>query len=348
MNMDMNPKISAIIPTYNRSPFSPEDVRNPLYISTYALYEQTLPPKEVVILDDSSEDNTRNVVENLQRKYPIKYVRMEERSGCSLARRKGIEITDNPFLLFLDDDSFPATKNFLYCLHSALEDYNLDAVVPPILFRTTDFEGDAPIETIGKLDGYCIYSNFNKKPSPYSEIIDISNLHGIFLAKREILNPEYFIKFSWPHNWGNESYLAWNLIKDKRKLGYLAKKDAALIHLKFGWYIDDLKTSNEEILTLPHGLKFNDLLIISNKDIHNITRDGFNISDFYRDRIAFSTFLHLLDGKSVDDIPREISSFVDDEFLNYGNLAEEETLEIINDGIELGKMEYDIKSNESL
>ncbi len=299
-------------------------------------------------MDDCSEDNTRDVVENLQKKYPVKYVKMEGRSGCSLARRKGIEITDNPLLLFMDDDAFPATTHFLYYLHSALEDYGLDIVQPPVLFRTTDFEGDASVETIGKLYGHCVYSNFNKRPSPYSEIIDITNLHGFFLAKRGVLNPEYFISFSWPHNWGNESYLAWKLIQDKRKLGYLAKRDAALIHLKFGWHTDDLKTSDEEIPTLPQGLKFNYLLAISNEDVYNITRDGFNISDLYRYRIAFSAFLHLLNGKSVDDLPREIGSYVDDEFLNFGNLAEEEIPEIINNGIELGKGECDIKSNESI
>lgn len=342
----MNPKISAIIPTYNRSPFSPDDARNPLYLSTYALYEQTLPPEEVVILDDCSKDNTRDVIENLQKKYPVKYVRMDERSGCSLVRRKGIEITDSPFLLFLDDDSLPATTSFLHCIYSALKGHGLDVVVPPTFFRDTDFEETASVETIGKLDGYRVYSNFNKRPSPYSEIIDITNLNGIFLAKREVLNPEYFISFSWPNNWGNESYLAWKLIKDKRKLGYLAKKDAAFIHLKFGWHTDDLKTSDEEIPTLPKDLKFSDLLKISNEDMYNTTRDGFNISDLYRYRIAFSAFSHLLNGKSLYDLPRKMGSYVGDEFLNYGDLAGEETEKIISEGIELGEREYDIKSND--
>ncbi|TEU17777.1 MAG: glycosyltransferase family 2 protein [Anaerolineales bacterium] len=339
----MGVKISAIIPTYNRSPFSPKDRRNPLYISIHALYEQTLSPEEVVIVDDCSEDNTSRVVENLQKKCPIKYLRLEERTGPSLARRRGVEHADNPFLLFLDDDSFPLTKHALEYLYSGLEKYDLDAVVPPIFFRSTEFEGVVPTEKIGKLDEYHVYSNFDKTPRPYSEMIEVSNLPGIFLAKKEILKPDYFVKLPWPSNWGIESFLAWNLIQDRRKLGYLAKKDAAFIHLKFGWHMDGSQPFDEKIATLPEDLNFRDLLIISNKQIHNTrSRDSLTIEDWYRYRIAFSTFLYLCNGNSVDNFAKTIEPFIrSEEFCSFGHPRDDKISEIIDEGIEIGERGYE-------
>lgn len=339
----MGVKISAIIPTYNRSPFSPEDRRNPLYIAIHALYEQTLSPEEVVIVDDCSEDNTSRVVENLQKECPLKYLRLEERTGWSVARRRGVEQADNPFLLFLDDDSFPLTKHALEYVYSGLEKYDLDAVVPPIFFRSTEFEGVVPTEKIGKLGEYHIYSNFDKTPRPYSEMIEVSNLPGIFLAKKEILKPDYFVKFSWPYNWGTESFLAWNLIQDRRKLGYLAKKDAAFIHLKFGWHMDGSQPFDQKIATLPEGLNFRDLLIISNKQIHNTrVRGNLTIEDWYRYRIAFSTFLYLCNGNSVDNFGKTIDAFVRrEEFCSFGHPQDDKISEIINEGIEIGEREYE-------
>ncbi|MFB0522080.1 MAG: glycosyltransferase family 2 protein, partial [Desulfatiglandales bacterium] len=319
-----------------RSPFSPEDKRNPLCIAIHALYEQTLPPEEVVIVDDCSEDNTSRVVENLQKKCPMKYLRLEERTGWSLARRRGVEQADNPFLLFLDDDSLPLTKHALEYLHSGLERYDLDVVVPPVFFRSTEFEGVAPTEKIGTF----IDSNFNKIPCPYNEVIKVSNLPGIFLVKKEIIKPDYFVQFSWPYNWGTETFLAWNLIRDKRKLGYLAKRDAAFIHLKFGWHMDGSQPFDKKIATLPEGLNFRDLLIISNKQVHD-TRN-LTIEDWYRYRIAFSTFLYLCNGNSVDNFAKTIEPFVrSEEFCLFGRPRDDKISEIIDEGIEIGEREYE-------
>ena len=88
-------------------------------------------------------------------------------------------------------------------------------------------------------------------------------------------------------------------------------------------------------------MSFRDLLTISNDPTHNIkSRDDLNIGDLYKYRIAFSTFLFLLNGNSTDNLPREIESFTGDEFVSYGRPADEEISEVINDGIEIGEREY--------
>ena len=65
----MHAEITAIIPTYNTSPYPADDKRNLLYIGAYTLYQQTLPPKELVIVDDCSQDSTNKGVQNLRKHF---------------------------------------------------------------------------------------------------------------------------------------------------------------------------------------------------------------------------------------------------------------------------------------
>jgi glycosyltransferase involved in cell wall biosynthesis len=71
-------KISVVIPTYNHSRWLPESVESAL--------RQTLKPLEVIVVDDGSKDDTRQVVS----KYPVTYV-YQQNAGLSAARNKGID-----------------------------------------------------------------------------------------------------------------------------------------------------------------------------------------------------------------------------------------------------------------
>jgi glycosyltransferase involved in cell wall biosynthesis len=338
----MDEGISTIIPTYNRCPFPAEEDRNPLFVSVYSLYEQTKPPKDVVIVDDCSDDNTPAVVERLKRDYPVRYLRMEERVGFSAARKAGLEEADNPFLLFMDDDSFPLTEYGVEHLQSNIG--AKDVVVPPILFRCTELGDEVPIEEIGNASGFEVQKSsiFSSRPVPYSKIVDIYNLPGIFLAKKEVLRPEYFVTFSWPNNWGTETFLAWNLIHDGRELGYLPENDSAFIHLKHGWYMDEMKLSDEDIPTLPDSVDFRELLIDSNDPSYAGSRDNIRLEDWYRSKIAFSTLIYMMRGNDANDLSDKMEPFVrSDAFSHYGKLPDDMITDVVRDGIEMGRKEYE-------
>ena len=60
------------------------------------------------MVDNNSTDQTRQVVQNLQRRYPelIRYV-FEPKQGISNARNSGIAVAKGQILAFLDDDCEP-------------------------------------------------------------------------------------------------------------------------------------------------------------------------------------------------------------------------------------------------
>jgi glycosyltransferase involved in cell wall biosynthesis len=60
---------------------------------------------EIIVVDNGSSDNTRNVVEALiaSSKPPLRYI-LEDRSGVTFARNRGAEEALYPYLAYLDDD----------------------------------------------------------------------------------------------------------------------------------------------------------------------------------------------------------------------------------------------------
>lgn len=88
------PKVSVIIPAYNHGRFLSETVSSVL--------AQTYQDFELVVVDDGSTDNTRQVV-NIFRDPKIKYLYQENR-GLSAARNTGIHASAGEYIALLDSD----------------------------------------------------------------------------------------------------------------------------------------------------------------------------------------------------------------------------------------------------
>jgi len=87
--------ISVIIPTYNRA----QRLRKAIN-SVFAQSHQNF---EVIVVDDGSDDNTVELIENY--KSDIVYIRQENR-GPAAARNRGIEKARYKLLAFLDSDDW--------------------------------------------------------------------------------------------------------------------------------------------------------------------------------------------------------------------------------------------------
>lgn len=86
-------KVSVAIATYNRAHIIAETLG-------YIL-GQTYPPTEIVVVDDGSTDETRDVITSLDKS--IVYKRIEN-SGPGIALKTAIEATSNDWIALCDDD----------------------------------------------------------------------------------------------------------------------------------------------------------------------------------------------------------------------------------------------------
>ena len=94
-------EVSVIIPTYNREKFISECVQSVL--------AQTLPAREVIIVDDGSTDATYNILRDLgfnslsTKKTVLRYFFQQNR-GVSSARNLGIKEARSEYIALLDSD----------------------------------------------------------------------------------------------------------------------------------------------------------------------------------------------------------------------------------------------------
>jgi len=91
--------ISVIIPTYNRASFLEEAIQSVL-VQDFFIRNASI-PFELLVIDDGSTDNTKEVVRSFGDK--VKY-HFQEHKGVSAARNLGLELTQGDYLAFLDSD----------------------------------------------------------------------------------------------------------------------------------------------------------------------------------------------------------------------------------------------------
>lgn len=90
---DEMPLVSVVIPTYNRADYIGETIESVL--------QQTYPNIEVIVVDDGSTDDTREVVRRFEPQ--VRYVWQEnaERGAC---RNHGLRLARGEYIAFLDSD----------------------------------------------------------------------------------------------------------------------------------------------------------------------------------------------------------------------------------------------------
>lgn len=93
--LKVNPKVSVVIPTYNRAHLVGRAIGSVL--------DQTYQDFELIIVDDGSTDNTEEVVKRFDDKR-IKYIKHAKNKGGSAARNTGIKEAKGEYVAFLDSD----------------------------------------------------------------------------------------------------------------------------------------------------------------------------------------------------------------------------------------------------
>jgi glycosyltransferase involved in cell wall biosynthesis len=109
------PLVSIIITTYNYGHYLSEAIESAL--------NQTYKNTEIIVVDDGSLDNPKEIVDN----YPVKYVFQEHR-GVSSAKNRGISNAHGDFFVCLDADDKFTPKFVEKTLKRALEDSRIGFV----------------------------------------------------------------------------------------------------------------------------------------------------------------------------------------------------------------------------
>ena len=113
--------IDIIIPVYNTPKFDLERCLNSIINQTYNDYK-------VYIIDDGSNDNIKNYLDDFVKdkdKFIVKHI---NNNGVSNARNIGIEISNSKYITFIDADD-TIENNFLLEAYELIEKNNLDIII---------------------------------------------------------------------------------------------------------------------------------------------------------------------------------------------------------------------------
>jgi len=91
-----HPLISAIVTTHNRAVL--------LQRALQSVVTQSYENLELIVVDDGSEDETPQVVQQFETKIKLIYLRNETPMGACAARNKGISAANGEYIAGLDDD----------------------------------------------------------------------------------------------------------------------------------------------------------------------------------------------------------------------------------------------------
>ncbi|MGQ7844262.1 glycosyltransferase family 2 protein [Granulosicoccus sp. 3-233] len=107
----MSPRFSIVIPTYNRSASVLDTLQS--------CFEQTFDDFEVVVVDDGSSDDTRDVLAAIDD--PRLRVLHQDNAGPAAARNHGMKVAAGQYIAFLDSDDrwYPT---FLQVANDCLEE----------------------------------------------------------------------------------------------------------------------------------------------------------------------------------------------------------------------------------
>lgn len=92
--MEGSPLVTIVITTYNHANYLPKSIQSALN-QTYLNYE-------ILVIDDGSTDNTKEIINN----YPNVIYFFQKNNGLSSARNTGISLAKGKYILFLDADDW--------------------------------------------------------------------------------------------------------------------------------------------------------------------------------------------------------------------------------------------------
>lgn len=92
------PSVTILLPCYNEGTLAEETIA--------LLFEQTYPNLEVIAINDGSSDNTKEVLDNIQKENPrLRVIHLETNQGKATAMNMGAMLSNSEYIVGIDGDA---------------------------------------------------------------------------------------------------------------------------------------------------------------------------------------------------------------------------------------------------
>lgn len=285
--------VSVIVPNYNYEEYLP--------IRLKSIINQTIKPREIIVLDDVSTDNSIEVCESIlieaKKQYGIDYkiVVNEKNNGCFKQWIKGIELAKYEYIWIAEADDY-AKNNFIEILLPAFKDKNvvlsycqskvINEHCDVIDYRYTSYTDDLDINKWhsdfiddGKKQIVKYFSKKNIIPNASSTIIRKSATEGLseILSKYSIIGD--WVAYIYIISKGKISYSSKCLNGHRRHSNsIIARKEKSVSFIKEilfikEYIVDNFEMNDKEInqmLLSIEGFDFYSKMISENEELSTI------------------------------------------------------------------------------
>ena len=170
----MNKKISFIVPIYNASKY--------LSRSIESILNQSYENLEIILIDDSSTDNSKEII----KKYALKDSRIrpiysEVNQGVSKTRNMGLKIFSGDYVIFMDADDY-ITKNMVKIMLDKANKYDSDLLdsYHLVIYKDKTFLEHKPLKEDLDLGNKNNKDMLTKSSYITGKLIDANLLKGLF------------------------------------------------------------------------------------------------------------------------------------------------------------------------
>jgi glycosyltransferase involved in cell wall biosynthesis len=220
--------ISIVIPTRNRA-YTLKKVLRSYYIQKYV--------NEIIIVDDGSSDNTKEVIETFAKKFPkinTKYFRHEKRKGAAAARIMGYRNANNKYILFGEDDAYLENNYTEVLLEKIQKDNKIGIVSGRIIYKLPYEANEEALKRFGY--GYEKKEPFDVKHfgininAYFKGDIELPLTHALILTRKSLLEKfSYDDYYSKGNGYREESDYQVNLFINGYKI--ICTNDTHCFHL---------------------------------------------------------------------------------------------------------------------
>lgn len=141
------PLVSVIMPAYNAARFIEEAIMS--------VIAQTVSDWELIVIDDCSQDNTRDIIAEMAEKDSrILFVANEQNMGVAKTRNRGLDMCRGQYVAFLDSDDYwqpeklqkqldkmqAADAGICYCSYKIIDAFGAQAKADYIVPEKASFE----------------------------------------------------------------------------------------------------------------------------------------------------------------------------------------------------------------
>lgn len=220
----MEALVSVIMPVYNGAAYIRKGIQSVL--------GQTYRALELIIVNDGSKDNSKEIVEQIIKENPsdacrIKYIE-QENQGIARARNRGLAEASGVYVAFIDHDDWMDLDHIEHLMQKA-EETDADEVIGG--YRLVSEQGR--VETAWNLQKGCEWSKY-RIVAPWSKLFkkEIIDKYHINFLDTKISEDLYFnilfmshtekveiisgAGYNWLDNKRSESQTKWNKISDDR------------------------------------------------------------------------------------------------------------------------------------